>query len=87
MLKRLPLFFIFIFISFILGVSFHQHKDGNLHDDCPVCIAITNNKAFLTQDTYQGFSYNSVISTVLIDKDLITPCTLTHAFSIRAPPA
>jgi len=82
LLKRLSIFFISI-----LGVIYHHHEDGMPCDDCFICKIVTNNRIFLTQDTYQTFSNDSIISTVFIYKDLITPCTLTHTFSIRAPPA
>ena len=86
-LKRLSIFFIFIFIFFILGVIYHHHEDGMPHNDCLVCRIVTNNRIFLTQDTYQTFSNDSIISIVFIDQDFITPYTLTRTFSARAPPA
>ena len=86
-LKRLSIFFIFIFFISILGFIYHHHEDGMPHDDCFICSAIANNTAFLTQDTYQTFSNESIISSVFIYKDFITPYTLTRTFSIRAPPA
>ena len=86
-LKRLSIFFILIFFISILGVIYHHHEDGMPHDDCFICKIVTNNRIFLTQDTYQTFSNDSIISTVSIDKDFITPYILTHTFSIRAPPA
>ena len=85
-LKRLSILFILIFFISILGVIYH-HEDGMLHDDCLICSIVANNKTFLTQDTYQAFSNDYANSTVFIYKDFITPCTLTHTFSIRAPPA
>ena len=86
-LKRLSIFFIFIFFISIFGVIYHHHEDGMPHNDCLVCKIVTNNRIFLTQDTDQTFSNNCIISTVSIDKDFITPYTLTRTFSIRAPPA
>ncbi len=80
-LKRLSIFLIFIFVVFILGVTYHHHED------CFICCANFNARAFLTQDTFQVFSNDCTISTVFIDKDIITLCTLTRTFSIRAPPA
>ena len=86
-LKRLSIFFIFIFFISILGVIYHHHEDGMPHDDCFICKIVTNNRIFLTQDTYQTFSNNCTISIVFIDQYFITPYTLTRTFSIRAPPA
>jgi len=86
-LKRLSVFFILIFFISILGVIYHHHEDGMPHDDCFICKIVANNRIFLTQDTYQTFSNDSIVSTVSIDKDFITPYTLTRTFSIRAPPA
>jgi len=85
-LKRLSIFFIFIFFISILIVIYH-HEDGMPHDDCFICKIVTNNKIFLTQDAYQTFSNDSIISSVFIYEDFITPYTLTRTFSIRAPPA
>ena len=86
-LKRLSIFFILIFFIFILGVIYHHHEDGMLHDDCLICKIVTNNRTFLTQDTYQAFPNDYANSTVFIDKDFITPCTLRRKFSARSPPA
>jgi len=85
-LKRLSIFFIFIFFISILGVIYHHHEGGMPHDDCFICKIITNNRIFLPQNTYQAFSNDSIISSVFIYEDFITPCTLTRTFSIRAPP-
>jgi len=86
-LNPLSIFFIFIFFISILGVIYHHHEDGMPHDDCFICKIFTNNRIFLTQDTYKTFSNDSIISIFFIDKDFITPYTLTRTFSIRAPPA
>ena len=85
-LKQLSIFFILIFFISILGVICHHHEDGMPHDDCFICKIVTNNRIYLTQDTYQTFSNDSIISSVFIYKDFITPYTLTRTFSIRAPP-
>jgi hypothetical protein len=86
-LKRLSIFFVVIFFISILGVIYHHHEDGMPHDDYFICKIVTNNRIFLTQDTYQTFSNDSIISSVFIYEDFITPYTLTRTFSIRAPPA
>ena len=86
-LKQLSISFIFIFFISIPGVIYHHHEDGMSHDDCFICSIVTNNRICLTHDTEQIFSNNCIISTVSIDKDLITPYTLTRTFSLRAPPA
>ena len=87
-LKRLSIFFVLIFFISILGVIYHYHEDGMPHDDCFICkIITTNNRIFLTKDTYQVFSNGSAVSSVFIYKDFITPYILTNTFSIRAPPA
>ena len=83
-LKRLSIFFIIIFF---LGIIYHHHEDGMPDDDCFICRIVTNNRIFLTQDTYQTFSNDSIISIVFIDQDFITPYTLTRTFFARAPPA
>ncbi len=86
-LKRLSIFFTLIFFISILGVIYPHHKDGMPHDDCFICKIVANNRIFLTQDTYQTFSNDSIISIVFIDQYFITPYALTRTFSIRAPPA
>ena len=78
---------LFIFFISILGVIYHHHEDGMPHDDCFICKIIAHNKIFLTQDTYQTFSNDSIISSVFIYEDFITSYNLTRTFSIRAPPA
>ena len=85
-LKRLSIFFILIFFISILGVIYH-HEDGMPHDDCFICKIVAHNRIFLTQDTYQTFSNDPIISSVFIYEDFIIPYTLTRTFSIRAPPA
>ena len=85
-LKRLSIFFIFIFFISILGVIYHHHEDGMPHDDCFICKIVANDRNFLIQDTYQTFSNNSIISSVFIYVDFTTPYILTQTFSIRASP-
>jgi len=85
-LKLLSIFFIFIFFISILGVIYHHYEGGAPNDYCFICKIVTNNKNFLTQDTYQTFSNDYIISTVFIEQYSITPYTLARIFSIRAPP-
>jgi len=86
-LKRLSIFFIVIFFISFLGITFHHHHDSMPHDDCFICKAVANNKIFLTQDIYQTFSNDSIISSDFVYENSITPYTLTRTFTIRAPPA
>ncbi len=78
LIKRLSIFFIFIFFISILAITFHHHEDGMFHDDCFICSLIVNNRNYLTTDTFEVFSNDYVIYTVSIYKDSITPCTLTQ---------
>lgn len=77
---------IFLFTS-IFCVTFHHHKDGMNHADCPICDILLNNRFFLTHDTYEVFSNYYAIYPVFIYKDLITSYTFTHKFFARSPPA
>jgi hypothetical protein len=86
MLKRLSIFFIFIFFISILGVTFHHHE-GMLHDDCLICCITDNDGTFLTQDHYHVFSNDCNISALFKGKDIITPYTVIRKFFTRAPPA
>ena len=86
-LKRLSIFFIFIFIISIFGVFYHHHEDGMSHDGFSICKIFINHSTFLAKDIWQTFSNESIISSGSIYEDFITPCTLTHTFSIRASPA
>ena len=27
-------------VALSFGLEFHHHKDGNTHDDCPLCVAL-----------------------------------------------
>ena len=86
-LKRLSIFFIFIFFISILCVFYHYHEDGMPHDDCLICKIFINHRTLITKNTYQSFSNDLIISSVLIHQDFTTPYTLTRTFTIRAPPA
>ena len=85
-LKRLSIFFIFIFFISILGVFYHRYEDGVPYYDCFICKVFINHRTFLTKDTFQTFSNESIISSVFIYEDSTTPYTLTRTFSIRSPP-
>jgi hypothetical protein len=37
MSKKLLFIFLLIFLSGCLLSGFHHHKDGQLHNDCPIC--------------------------------------------------
>ena len=47
--KRLRLVFslavVLLMAALSFGLEFHHHKDGNTHDDCPLCIVLLQAQA------------------------------------------
>lgn len=75
LIKRLSIFFTLIFFVSILAFTCCDNNDR-----------ILDNEISLTQDTYQVFFNDRIISTVSIDIDPITSFISTHAVLVRAPP-
>jgi hypothetical protein len=86
-LKRLSIFFVFIFLVSILFVNYHHRENRIFQDDSLIFDTVDDNSDFSTCDIYQVLLTARFISTIIIDKNLITPRILTCKFLIRAPPA
>jgi hypothetical protein len=41
----LSLALVLLLAALSFGLEFHHHKDGNTHDDCPLCIVLHQSKA------------------------------------------
>jgi hypothetical protein len=41
----LSLALVLLLAALSFGLEFHQHKDGNTHDDCPLCIVLHQSQA------------------------------------------
>ena len=85
-LKRLSIFFVFIFIVSILSVNYHHCENRIFQDDSLIFDTVDDNSYFSTCDIYQVILNFRFISPIIIDKNLITPLILTCRFLTRAPP-
>jgi len=85
-LKRLSIFFVFIFLVSILSVNYHHRENRIFQDDSLISDAVDDNSDFSTYDIYQVLLNSRFIAPIIIDKNLITPRILTCRFLARAPP-
>ena len=86
-LKRSSIFFVFIFLVSILSVNYHHLENRIFQDDSSIFDTVDDNSYFSTCDISQVLLNPRLISTIIIDKNLITPRNLTCKFIARAPPA
>ena len=85
-LKRLSIFFVFIFLVSILSVNYHHRENRVFQDDSLIFDTVDDNSDFSTCDIYQVLLNSRFISPIIIDKNLIPPRILTCRFLTRAPP-
>ena len=86
-LKRLSVFFVFIFLVSILSVNYHPSENRIFQDDSLIFDTVDDNSVFSACDIYQVLLNPRFISTIKIDKNFITPRILTCRILTRAPPA
>ena len=86
-LKRLSIFIVFIFLVSILSANYHHLENRIFQNDSPIIDTLDDNSDISTCDIYQVLLNLRFISTITIDKKLITPHILTCKFITRAPPA
>ena len=86
-LKRLSVFFVFIFLVSILSVTYHHSENRIFQDDSLIFDIVDDNSVFSTCDIYRVLLTSRFISTIIIDKGLIAPGILTCRILTRAPPA
>ena len=85
-LKRLSVFFVFIFLVCIFSVNYH-HRDYRIsQDDSIILDTVDDSLDLLTIDIYQVLLTPRFITTIIISKKLFTPYILTCNFFARAPP-
>jgi hypothetical protein len=86
-LKRLSIFFVFIFLVCIFSVNYH-HRDYRLsQDDSIILDTVDDSLDLLTIYIYQALLTPRFITTIIISKKLFTLYILTCNFFARAPPA
>ncbi len=86
MKRQLTAFLIILLLLFGIGLSFHHHEDGLVHNNCTSCIAASHNKT-LTQNI-RPQAPPSVSEFISAPPGAITLfTTVTADFAARAPPA
>ena len=85
-LKRLSIFFAFIFLVSILPVNYHHHECSIYQDDSPIFKTVDDNSDFLSCDIYQVPSNARFITTIITAKNVFAPYILTFKFLARSPP-
>ena len=85
-LKRLSIFFVFIFLVSTLSVNYHHRENRIFQDDSLIFDTVDDNSDFSTRDIYQALYTSRFISLIIIDNNLITPRILTCKFLTRSPP-
>jgi len=86
-LKRLSIFFVFIFLVSILSVNHHHREDRIFKDGSLFFDTVDDNSDFSTCDIYQVLLNTRFIAKIIKEKKLFTLRILTCRFFTRAPPA
>ena len=86
-LKRLSIFFVLIFIVSIFSVNYHNREDRIFHDDSLFFDTVDDNLDVSTCTIYQVLLTTRFITTIIIEKRILTPHILICKFITRAPPA
>jgi len=85
-LKRLSVFFVFIFLVCIFSVNYH-HRDYRISQDNSIILdTVDDSSDFLTIDIYQVLLTPRFITPIIISAKLFTPYILNCNFFARAPP-
>ena len=85
MKKQLAILLTVLFLFVGIGLSFHHHEDGYVHDDCPVCVVATHQQSVKTT----GASWAPVISLIFvfsIFSSVHIPVFFQTYKQVRAPP-
>jgi hypothetical protein len=85
-LKRLSIFFVFIFFVSILSVNYHPYENRVFQDNPLIFDSADENLNFLTCNIYQVHLTFRFIYITIITKILFKPHILVSEFLIRAPP-
>ena len=85
-MKRLSVFFVFIFLVSILSVNYHRLENRIFQDESIVFDAVDDNLDFSTFKICQSLLTFRSISTLIIAKNLFKPHILTCIFFTRDPP-
>jgi hypothetical protein len=85
-MKRLSVFFVFIFLVCIFSVNYH-HRDYRIsQDDSIILDTVDDSSDSLTINIYQVLLTPRFITPIIISKKLFTAYILTCIFFARAPP-
>lgn len=85
MKKSLSVLVLALVIFAAIGAGAHYHKDGKLHDDCPVCVASNHMPAI--SGSYKNLSYIEIVLTFEASENVLYLSLTDKAYyPTRAPP-
>jgi hypothetical protein len=85
-MKRLSVFFVFIFLVSILSVNYYYLENSIFQDDSLIFDTVDHNLDFSTFEIYQVLLNKRFISIIKISNNLFMPRISTCKFFTRAPP-
>ena len=85
-MKRLSVFFVFIFLVSILSVNYHYLENSIFQDESLIFDTVDDNLDFSTSEIYQALLNKRFISTIKISNNLFLPLISICEFFTRAPP-
>lgn len=85
MKKQLAILLAALFLLVGIGLSFHHHEDGHVHNDCPVCVVATHH-----QSVENAIASSAPIITLLffifVFASPYIPINFQTLKKVRAPP-
>lgn len=86
MKKQLAILLAALFLFVGMGLSFHHHEDGHVHDDCPVCVVATHQQSAKT-----ALASSAPVITLLflisVFSSIYIPASFQTHKQVRAPPS
>lgn len=85
MKKQLAILLAALFLFVGIGLSFHHHEDGYVHDDCPVCVVAAHQQSVKTA-LASSAPVISLLFVISIFSLVQVPANFQTLKKVRAPP-
>lgn len=85
MKKQLTIILAALFLFTGIALSLHHHDDGNIHDDCPVCVVASHHQTVKTT-IVNGAPLIAVVFVLSVLIAIHIPNVFYRNSNARAPP-
>lgn len=86
MKKHLAILFAALFLFICIGLSFHHHEDGQVQDDCPVCVIASHHQSIKTDADAWVPVISFLIYVLFVSAPIFIPADFQTGKKVRAPP-